>query len=128
MNYFICDVVGTFEGRSESRLEETSRLVSNLEKLMETDEIDNLTFCFSTSEDFSEMKESISEIETLLKETNIKIGPHFSYDQVLVDGKIKRASQGKLFHLVDLLGNEDVKNSADMNNNPTSSNDNPFLA
>lgn len=110
MNYFICDVVGTFEGRSESRLEETSRLVSNLEKLMETDEIDNLTFCFSTSEDFSEMKESISEIETLLKETNIKIGPHFSYDQVLVDGKIKRASQGKLFHLVDLLGNEDVKN------------------
>lgn len=110
MNYFICDVVGTFDGRSERRLEETRKLVLNLEKLMQVDGIDNLTFCFSTSEDFSEMKESIDEIEELLEGTNIKIGPHFSYDQVLVDGKIKKSSHGKLFHLIELLKEQDVNN------------------
>ena len=103
MNYFICDVVGTFDGRSEKRAEETKKLVFNLEKLMEIEELDSLTFCFFTSEDFSEMMESINELETLLKGTKINVGPHFAYDQVMVDGKVKRASQGKLFNLIELL-------------------------
>lgn len=110
MNYFICDVVGTFDGRSEKRAEETKKLVSNLEKLMEVEELDSLTFCFSTSEDFPEMMESINELETLLKGTKIGIGPHFAYDQVMVDGKVKRASQGKLFNLIELLKNKDINN------------------
>ena len=108
MNYFICDVVGTFDGRIENRAEETKKLISNLEKMMEIEELDNLTFCFSTSQDFSEMIESINELEELLKDSKIKIGPHFAYDQVMIDGKVKRASQGKLFNLIELLKDKEI--------------------
>lgn len=110
MNYFICDIIGTFSGGRDKRASELERFVNNLEKLVEVDELDDLVFCFSTSEDMSEMKRSIIELEEVLKNSTIKMGPHFSYDEVLRDGKVRLTRKGKVFHAIEILKNQNVNN------------------
>ena len=53
MNYFICDIVGTFDGCDNNREESILKFINNLHRMMEIDGIDSLTFCFSSSSEFN---------------------------------------------------------------------------
>ena len=110
MNYFICDIIGVFCGGRDNRISELKKFVDNLKKLIEVDELTDLTFCFSSSEDMSEMRRSIEELESILKGEDIKIGPHFSYDEKMENGKIRNTRKGKVYHAIDILKNREVNN------------------
>src|SRR5574344_3032108 len=88
MNYFICDIVGTYEGNDFNRDEEIKKFVSNLNKLMELENMEELIFCFESSDDMKFVQKRITEFSKYIDGTKIKLGLQFSGDQYLDNGEI----------------------------------------
>lgn len=123
MNYFICDIVGTYEGNDFNRDEEIKKFVSNLNKLMELENMEELIFCFESSDDMKFVQKRITEFSKYIDGTKIKLGLQFSGNQYLDNGEIiDIVTSGKMEQTVFLLHDKIVNNiyfadDSQMNNN-----------
>lgn len=112
MNYFVCDIVGTYNGaESTNRDEQLKQFVKNLEKIIELENLEELIFCFESSDIIEFVIDNAREFSKYIEGTKIKMGIQFSGDKYIEDGIKKELDRsGKLAQTAFLLQDKPVNN------------------
>lgn len=111
MNYFICDIVGTYNGDLPDRDIELKKLVDNLNNIIELENLEELIFCFESSDNMNFVKEHVKEFSRYIEGTRIKLGLQFSNNQYLDNDKVIDINpQGKMEQTVFLLQDKVINN------------------
>lgn len=100
MDIFFCDIVGTFEGNQENRINEIKEFIQKVLTIVEIDQVDHIIFSFISSENMDIVKGCINEITPYLN-NQIKLGIQFSEEQIYFEGLVKETNMvGKLEQIV----------------------------